>query len=70
MTTAPRRSLRYDNGAFMLRLPRARPARLRTRADLERFFAACDGREQAREPDWDEHLEVIDASRRDGLPAP
>lgn len=44
--------------------------RLRTASDLEGFFAACDAREHGREPDWDDHLGVIEASRREGLPAP
>lgn len=52
------------------RIRRQRPERMRTSADLQRFFAACDAREQGREPDWDEHLEVITSSRVDGLPAP
>lgn len=35
---------------------------------LDAFFAACDAREQGREPDWEEQLRVIDESRRSGLP--
>lgn len=34
---------------------------------LEAFFLACDAREQGREPEWDEHLAVIAASRAQGL---
>jgi hypothetical protein len=30
------------------------------------FFAECDEREQGREPDWEEHREVIDRSSRSG----
>lgn len=50
------------------RLARGRPDRLRTAGDLEAFFAACDAREEGREPDWDEHLRRIQESRRSGLP--
>ena len=36
-------------------------------ADLEAFFGGCDGLEGAGvEPNWDEHLNVIDESRRRG----
>jgi len=37
-------------------------------AELKKFFAACDRREKGRgaEPDWEEHLRVIDASRASG----
>lgn len=40
-------------------------------ADLEAFFRQCDeiaGPE--REPDWHEHLAVINESRTSGLPKP
>jgi hypothetical protein len=40
---------------------------LRSRADLQRFFAECDAREHGREPDWSEHRETIEQSRRGGL---
>jgi hypothetical protein len=33
---------------------------------LRDFFAECDLREQGREPDWEEHREVIDRSKRSG----
>jgi hypothetical protein len=52
------------------RLADAARSELRTAEDLERFFAACDEREDGREPDWDEHLEVIRRSRTEGLPTP
>ncbi|MBN2497231.1 MAG: antitoxin [Deltaproteobacteria bacterium] len=44
--------------------------RLSTADDLEAFFEACDARETGREPDWSEHLAVIERSRRsrDGDP--
>ena len=36
-------------------------------ADLEEFFRACDGLEgPGREPDWEEHLGVMEESRRRG----
>lgn len=37
-----------------------------TRADLNAFFKACDAREQGTEPDWEEHLGVIERSKRSG----
>ncbi len=38
-------------------------------ADLEAFFAYCDGLNDAeREPDWEEHLAVLDRSKTSGLP--
>ena len=37
--------------------------------DLRRFFDECDTRRGAgTEPDWDEHLRTIEASRAAGLP--
>ena len=37
--------------------------------ELEEFFKACDAMEgPGREPDWEEHLRVIDRSRRGHLP--
>lgn len=38
-----------------------------TQDDLEDFFASCDAREEGTEPDWEEHLQVIERSRRSGL---
>ena len=36
-------------------------------ADLENFFRECDALEGGgTEPDWDEHLDVINRSRRAG----
>ena len=36
--------------------------------DLRRFFDECDTRRSAgTEPDWDEHLHTIEASRAAGL---
>jgi hypothetical protein len=39
---------------------------LTTRADIQRFFEACDLRELGQEPDWEEHLQVIGRSRGQG----
>jgi hypothetical protein len=44
--------------------------RLRSVEDLRAFFAECDARESGREPDWEEHLAVLDASKREGLGVP
>ncbi len=36
--------------------------------DLHRFFRECDALEGPKvEPDWEEHLEVINESRRSGI---
>lgn len=43
---------------------RSRPARITTVDDLRSFFAEQDAREIGREPDWEEHLAVLDRSRR------
>ena len=41
--------------------------RFKSRADAERFFAACDAREgSGEEPDWEQHLAVIRESRGRG----
>ena len=52
------------------RLERMRPKRrFRTPEDLQAFFASCDAAEgQGAEPDWEQHKEAIDRSRRSGLP--
>jgi hypothetical protein len=40
------------------------------RASLDAFFDRCDQLEgPSREPDWSEHLQVIEESRRQGLKA-
>lgn len=39
-------------------------APLESREALEAFFQEADARETGREPDWEEHLEVIAGSRR------
>jgi hypothetical protein len=47
---------------------KSRPGRLEieTRDDLRAFFSACDTREEGREPDWQEHLETLERSKRSG----
>jgi len=40
--------------------------RFRGASDLHQFFRACDERESGVEPEWEEHLRVIDESRRGG----
>jgi hypothetical protein len=37
-----------------------------SRADLKMFFQQCDGRELGTEPDWQEHLTVIQHSKNSG----
>lgn len=38
--------------------------------ELHRFFEECDAREEGREPDWEEHLQVVRTSRNpDGNPS-
>lgn len=45
----------------------AASARIRTPEDLAAFFARCDALEgPAVEPDWEEHLAVMEQSRRRG----
>ena len=40
--------------------------RIDSKQALRDFFTECDQREQGREPDWEEHREVIDRSKRSG----
>ncbi|HUP25324.1 MAG TPA: hypothetical protein VNB06_20600 [Thermoanaerobaculia bacterium] len=42
--------------------------RIRTEEALRDFFAECDAREEGREPEWLEHLEVMTASKLEGEP--
>jgi hypothetical protein len=44
--------------------------RIRTVDELRAFFAQCDARELGREPDWEEHLAVLDGSMREGVGVP
>lgn len=48
------------------RLAQTRVARMATVGALREFFAECDRREQGREPEWEEHLAVMEESRRTG----
>ncbi|HSK79826.1 MAG TPA: hypothetical protein VLQ45_25450 [Thermoanaerobaculia bacterium] len=40
--------------------------RIMTKKDLDSFFAACDAREEGVEPEWEEHLAVLERSKRSG----
>ena len=48
----------------------SRQSKMRSVDALRAFFAECDARETGVEPDWAEHLAVIDASRRQGAGEP
>ena len=51
--------------------PRRSSQPFRSAADVRAFFAACDARAGSGvEPDWEEHLEVINESRSRGVPTP
>lgn len=55
------------------RLRRSRaPERFRRAEEVRDFFRACDARADGEgpEPDWEEHLETMDRSRRAGQPDP
>ena len=43
--------------------------KLSTVEDLRAVFAECDGRERGTEPDWQEHLAVIEESKASGRTA-
>ena len=46
---------------------RQRSERFKSRADLEEFFRSCDALAgPEKEPNWEEHLDVINASRARG----
>ncbi len=51
------------------RLEREQPAEIHTAADLDRFFTERRAAESGSEPDWDQHLAVMEQSRRHGLDA-
>ncbi|HVR37923.1 MAG TPA: antitoxin [Thermoanaerobaculia bacterium] len=40
--------------------------KIATASDLRKFFAACRRRETEREPEWNAHLRMMDASRGRG----
>ena len=42
---------------------------IRTVADLDRFFAERRTTGSGQEPDWEQHLAVMERSRSDGLEA-
>ena len=50
------------------RLELAAPPGLSSVDELRGFFAQCDHRETGREPDWDAHRQVIEASKTQGAP--
>jgi hypothetical protein len=57
--------------AFMREAALARLAELEgrkpfTKSELKEFFKRCSKLETGREPDWDEHLQVIEAATRRG----
>ena len=49
------------------RLEAAAPPALATATELQEFFSRCDGRESGGEPDWEAHLQVIEASKTRGV---
>jgi hypothetical protein len=51
------------------RLSSAEPPGIESVEQLRAFFDACDQREQADEPEWQEHRAVIEESRAQGRPA-
>lgn len=44
------------------------PPKLTSAETLSAFFKECEDREDGREPDWEAHRQVIEESRRDGVP--
>jgi hypothetical protein len=42
------------------------PRELKTVEQLDAFFVECRSREEGQEPDWEEHLAVIEGSVRSG----
>lgn len=53
--------------AARARLEREAPAAIASVEDLDRFFAERREAGSGKEPDWEEHLRVIEGSRRHGL---
>lgn len=49
------------------RLDRGRPKRIASVDDLDRLFAERNEVEVGAEPDWEQHVSVMDQSRRGGL---
>ena len=52
--------------AARARLSERRESALDTGEELRAFFEACDDRESAPEPDWEEHRRVVERSARSG----
>lgn len=52
------------------RLERERPMEIKTVADLDRFFAERGAVETGTEPEWEQHLGIIERSRGGGIEAP
>lgn len=52
--------------AARARLSERRASALDTAEELRAFFEACDDREAAPEPDWEEHRRVVERSARSG----
>jgi hypothetical protein len=50
------------------KLEGAGPPSLTTVGEMKAFFTECDQQEEGREPDWDAHRKVIEASRGAGVP--
>lgn len=44
----------------------AKTGRIETLEELRAFFQSCDAREEGPEPDWKDHLRVMDRSRGRG----
>ena len=59
-----------DNGRGVEKYSTFERKRISTTEELNRFFAECDQREKGelREPDWEEHLQLLQQSRTLGLP--
>jgi hypothetical protein len=55
-----------ESGVERLDEKKGEKKKLSTVADLKRFFTECSRREKDREPDWDDHLKVMESSRRSG----
>jgi hypothetical protein len=49
------------------RLHRERPAEISRVEDLDRFFTERREAEMGAEPEWEQHVSVMDSSRRGGL---
>lgn len=75
LTTAALQRLRQREGGHDgVRLRDLKPKRyakepFKSKEELDEFWRQCDARRDLeREPDWEEHLKVINESRSKGLP--